>query len=94
MKVMILILLGVIVLEANARPLYRIRIWVDNGIVLYQPQRRVWARTEYFPLPFKLWQSSQYPLKDKESALWIIQNWKEDLLSKEMYKNSQYININ
>jgi hypothetical protein len=94
MKVMILILLGVIVLEANARPQYRIRMWVDNGITMYQPQRRVWARTNYFPLPFKVWQSGQYPLRSKESALWVIQNWKEDLLSKQMYRNSEYININ
>jgi hypothetical protein len=94
MRVMILILLGVIVLETNARPQYRIRTWVDNGTKLYQPQRRVWARTNYFPLPFKIWQSSQYPLKDVKSAEWIIENWKGEVLSKQMYKNSEYININ
>lgn len=94
MKVMVLILLGVIVLETNARPQYRIRMWVDNGIRMYQPQRRVWARTNYFTLPFKIWQSAQYPFKDEKSALWVIDNWKEEVNAKQMYRNSEYININ
>jgi hypothetical protein len=93
-KVMVLILLGVIALEVNAKPKYRIHIWVDNGTKMYQPQQRVWARIRRFPLPFKVWQPGQYPLKDKESALWVINNWREDDEAKRMYKESEYININ
>ena len=93
-KVMVLILLGVVALEVNAKPQYRIQTWVDNGTKMYLPEKKVWARIKWFPLPFKIWKSGSYPLKDEQSALWVINNWKEDIEAKRIYKESEYININ
>lgn len=91
---MFLILLGVVVLEVNAKPQYRIETWVYNGTKMYLPQKKVRAKIKWFPLPFKVWESGQYPLENEESALWVINNWKENAKSKRLYKESEYININ
>lgn len=81
-------LLGVITLEA--RPKYRIESWVYNGSTYYLPQQRVWYRTNYFPLPFKVWKSGSYPFLYKSQAQDIIQNWKNDYQEKMDYKKSKY----
>lgn len=85
-------LLGVITL--NAKPKYRIETWVYNGQVYFLPQQKVWFRTNYFPLPFKVWKSGQYPFQHKSQAEEIIQNWKDDYQAKINYKQSEFININ
>jgi hypothetical protein len=84
-------LLGVITLEA--KPKYRIETWVERGTRYYLPQKRVWFRTNYFYLPFKVWQSGQYPLKHKGDAEWIIQNWKDEYEAKQLYKHSEFIEV-
>lgn len=84
-------LLGVIALEA--KPKYRIETWVYNGEKYYQPQQRVWYKNNYFYLPFKIWKSGHYPLKNQNEAEWIIQNWQDDYQSKRDYKRSQFIEV-
>ena len=86
--VIVLMLLGVITLEA--RPKYRIESWVYNGSTYYLPQKRVWYRTNYFYLPFKVWKSGDYPFLYKSQAQDIIQNWKNDYQEKMDYKKSRY----
>ena len=85
-------LLGVITL--NAKPKYRIETWVYNGERYFLPQQKVWYRTNYFPLPFKVWKSGSYPFQNKESAENIIRNWQESHQAKIDYKQSEFININ
>jgi hypothetical protein len=84
-------LLGVIALEA--KPKYRIETWVYNGERYYQPQQKVWYKNNYFYLPFKIWKSGQYPLKNQNEAEWIIQNWEDEYQSKRNYKRSQFIEV-
>jgi hypothetical protein len=86
--VIVLMLLGVITLEA--RPKYRIESWVYNGSTYYLPQQRVWYKTNYFYLPFKVWKSGDYPFLYKSQAQDIIQNWKNDYQEKMDYKKSRY----
>lgn len=85
-------LLGVMTLEAE--PKYRIETWIYNGTTYYLPQKRVWARTNYFYLPFKVWQSGAYPFQKQSDAEQIIENWKFDYMEKQNYRNSKYIKIN
>jgi hypothetical protein len=86
--VIVLMLLGVITLEA--RPKYRIESWVYNGSTYYLPQQKVWYRTNYFSLPFKVWQSGSYPFLYKSQAQDIIKNWKDSYQEKMDYKKSRY----
>jgi len=91
-KIMIvLMLLGVITLEA--KPKYRIHTWIYNGEKYYQPQKKVWYKTDYFYLPFKIWKSGDYPLKSENEAMWIIQNWQDDYQSNRDYKHSEFIKV-
>ncbi len=85
-------LLGVVTLEA--KPKYRIETWVLGGQKQYLPQRRVWARTNYFPLPFKIWVSGAYPFQHKSQAEEIINNWKREEIERNQYRKSEFININ
>ena len=85
-------LLGVMTLEA--KPKYRIETWDLNGQTQYLAQRRVWARTNYFPLPFKIWVSSSYPFQYKSQAEDVINSWRQTEIETKKYKNSQYIYIN
>jgi hypothetical protein len=82
-------LLGVITLEA--KPKYRIETWVDNGVRYYLPQKKVWYRTNYFYLPFKVWKSGSYSFQHQSQAEEIIQNWKMDYQAKIDYKQSEFI---
>jgi hypothetical protein len=82
-------LLGVMTLEA--KPKYRIETWVDNGVRQYLPQKKVWYRTNYFYLPFKVWKSGSYPFQHQSQAEEIIQNWKMDYQAKIDYKQSEFI---
>jgi hypothetical protein len=84
-------LLGVITLEAA--PKYRIETWVYRGQSYYLPQRKVWYRTNYFPLPFKVWRSGSFPFQTQMGAEEVIQNWKADWLEKRKYHRSEYIEI-
>lgn len=85
----VLLLLGVMTVEG--KPKYRIQTWVYNGTTYYLPQRRVWYKTNYFYLPFKVWKSGSYPFQHKSQAEDIINNWKNDLQAKREYRNSRYI---
>lgn len=90
--IIVLMLLGVITLEA--RPKYRIETWVLNGQTQYLAQRKVWARTNYFPLPFKVWVSGAYPFQYKSQAEEIIRNWEQNEIDRKKYKKSEFIYIN
>ncbi len=84
-------LLGVITLEA--KPKYRIETWVENGTRYYLPERRVWFKTNYFYLPFKIWVSGAYPFQHKSQAEEIINNWRADYMAKKEYKQSEFIEV-
>jgi len=88
---LVLMLLGVITLEA--KPKYRIETWVDNGVQFYLPQKKIWYKTNYFYLPFKVWKSGSYPFQYKTQAEEIIQNWKVDYQAKMDYKRSEFIEV-
>ena len=87
-----LMLSGVLTLEA--KPKYRIETWVLDGHKQYLPQRRVWAKTNYFTLPYKVWESGSYPFQHKEQAEDIIKNWKNDVEAKKMYNKSEFYYYN
>lgn len=87
--IIVLLLLGVITVEG--KPKYRIQTWVYDGTTYYLPQQRVWYKTNYFYLPFKVWKSGSYPFQHKSQAEDIINNWKNDLQAKMEYRNSRYI---
>lgn len=82
-------LLGAMTLEA--KPKYRIETWVYEGQRYYLPQRTDWYKTNYFPLPFKVWKSGSYPFMFKSQAEEIIQNWKKEYQVKSDYKRSEFI---
>lgn len=84
-------LLGVMTLEG--KPKYRIETWVYMGQKYYLPQKRVWFRTNYFPLPFKVWRSGGYPFHHQYEAEEIIKNWESDYQAKLNYKRSEYIEV-
>ena len=86
-------LLGVISLQSYSKPKYRIETWVEHGQRYYLPQQRVWYRTNYFYLPFKVWRAGAYPFKYQTQAEEIINNWKADYKEKFDYKHSEYILI-
>ncbi len=88
----VLMLLGVVTLEG--KPKYRIETWVDNGTTYYLPQKKEWYRTNYFMLPFKVWNSSEYPFQHKSQAEEIINNWRAHNQEKQNYKNSEFIYVN
>jgi hypothetical protein len=90
--IIFVMLLGVVTLQA--RPKYRIETWVLGGQKQYLPQRRVWARIDNIPLPFKIWVSGSYPFQYKSQAEEIINNWKQTEIERKEYKNSEFININ
>ena len=87
----VLMLLGVVTLEA--KPKYRIETWVYEGQRFYMPQERVWYRTNYFTLPFKVWRSGAYPFQHKSQAEGIIQNWKSEYQARKDFKQSEFIEI-
>ena len=60
---------------------------LSNGTQYYLPQKRVWARTNYFYLPFKVWQSAAYPFHRQSDAEQIIENWKFEYDEKMNYKH-------
>ena len=86
--IIVLMLLGVVTLEG--KPKYRIESWVYGGTTYYLPQKRVWYKTNYFYLPFKVWHSGSYPFMYKSQAEGIINNWKSDYNEKLAYKKSKY----
>jgi hypothetical protein len=88
---LVLMLLGVTTLEA--KPKYRIETWVDNGQRYYLPQRKVWYKTNYFYLPFKIWYSGSYPFKYQSQAEEIIKNWKQDEKAQKEWRKSAFIEI-
>jgi len=87
----VLMLLGVMTLEA--KPKYRIETWVQSGVRYYLPERKIWYRTNYFPLPFKIWVSASYPFQYKSQAEDVINSWHEDYKAKRDYKRSEYIEV-
>jgi hypothetical protein len=88
---LILMLLGVMTLEA--KPKYRIETWVENGTRYYLPERKVWYKTNYFYLPFKVWVSGAFPFQHKSQAEEIINNWHADYIAKKEYKQSEFIEV-
>jgi hypothetical protein len=89
--IILLMLLGVI--TAEGKPKYRIESWVYNGTTYYLPQERVWYRTNYFYLPFKVWRSGSYPFQHKSQAMDIIQNWEDARRERLAYRRSRYYEI-
>jgi hypothetical protein len=89
--IIVLMLLGVMTLEAS--PKYRIQTWSHEGVTFYMPQKKVWYETNYFPLPFKIWVSSDYPFQNKWQAEEIINNWKIDYNEKHNRRKLNYIEI-
>jgi hypothetical protein len=92
-KFILLILLGVIVFELNAKPRYRIETWVYRGETYYLPQRKVKFTIKKIRLPFRVWKSGSYPFTNKIEAEQIIKNWKEDEQAKKEFKQSLYFEI-
>ena len=89
-RLIILISLSLGVMAAEGKPKYRIETWVYNGTTYYLPQQKIWYRTNYFPLPFKIWRSGSYPFQYKSQAEDIIQNWKDIHQEKIDYRRSKY----
>jgi hypothetical protein len=89
--VLVLLLLGVTTLEA--KPKYRIETWFQDGYQYFLPQKKVWYKTNYFPLPFKVWISADYPFQNKYQAEEIIKNWDQLDTNIKKYKNSEFIYI-
>ena len=85
---LVLLLLGVMTVEG--KPKYRIESWVYNGTTYYLPQQKIWYKTNYFPLPFKIWRSGAYPFQHKSQAEEIISNWKKDHQEKIDFKRSRF----
>lgn len=88
----VLFTLGVMGICEGKPQKYRLESWVYRGTTYYLPQKRVWARTNYFPLPFKVWQSGSFPFTNKSSAEAIIDNWKRDEEDRKRFK-SIYISV-
>ena len=84
-------LLGVMTLEA--KPMYRIETWVYNGDRYYLPQKKVSFKIKRIRFPFKVWQSGAYPFTNKSQAEQIIKNWKDDAEQKDLFKYSEFINV-
>jgi len=89
--IILLMLLGVMTTEG--KPKYRIESWVYNGTTFYLPQERVWYRTNYFYLPFKVWRSGAYPFQHKSQAEEIINNWETARRERLAYRRSKYYEI-
>jgi hypothetical protein len=87
-----LMLSGVLTLEA--KPKYRIETYVINGTKMYQPQQKVWFKTSMGVLPFKVWESGDYPFQHKSQAEQIIENWKGDVEAKKLHKKSEFYYYN
>lgn len=93
MKVFLTVLLlsGVVTIEG--KPKYRIETWKHNGTTYYLPQKRVWASTNYFKLPFKVWESSDYPFQNKSNAESVIETWKQIEQERKNYRKSEYVYV-
>ena len=89
-RLIILISLSLGVMTTEGKPKYRIETWVYNGTTYYLPQKKVWFKTNYFTLPFKVWESGSYPFQHKSQAMDIIQNWKDSYREKLEYKRSRF----
>ena len=89
--IILIMLLGVTTLEA--KPKYRIETWFQDEYQYFLPQKKVWYKTNYFPLPFKVWISGDYPFQHKSQAEQIIENWEYDYQLKRKYKKSEFIYI-
>lgn len=89
--IIVLLLLGVMTVEG--KPKYRIESWSYNGATFYLPQQRVWYKTNYFYLPFKVWRSGSYPFQSRRQAEEVIKNWKDDYENKRLYRKSVYYRI-
>ena len=87
----VLLLLGVITMEG--KPQYRIQTWKYNGTTYYLPQKRVWASTNYFKLPYKVWKSSEYPFHNKWDAESVIETWKQLEREARRYRKSEYVYV-
>lgn len=93
MKKLLLVLMLLGAMPLVGKPKYRIETWVYRGQRYYLPQKKVWARTNYFPLPFKIWVSGSYPFHNQYQAENIIQNWKDAYEDKQRYRRSEFIEI-
>jgi hypothetical protein len=90
--IIFLMLLGVVTLEA--KPKYRIETWYLNGQKQYMPQKRVWASTNYFTLPYKIWVSGAYPFQYQSQAEDVIKSWEQAEEERRKYRKSEFIYIN
>jgi len=92
-RLIILISLTLGVMSTEGKPKYRIETWVYNGTTYYLPQQKIWYKTNYFPLPFKIWRSGSYPFQHRSQAEDIIQNWKDSYQEKKDYRQSKYFMV-
>lgn len=86
-KFILLMLLGVMALELNAKPKYRIETWVEGDVRMYLAQKKVWSKI----LPFRIWESGSFPFVYKSQAEEIINNWKEDEKQKKQFRKQTFI---
>jgi hypothetical protein len=93
MKRLIIVVMLLGAMTSEGKPKYRIQTWDYNGTTFYLPQQRIWYRTNYFPLPIKVWKSGDYPFQNKFQAEEIIQNWKDVHREKIEYRKSNFYNV-
>lgn len=93
MKKLLLVLMLLGAMPLVGEPKYRIETWVYRGQRYYLPQKKVWYKTNYFYLPFKVWKSGAHPFQSQREAEEIIQNWKADYQAKKEYKLSEFIEV-
>lgn len=93
MKKLLLVLMLMGVLTSESKPKYRIEMWMYDGAKLYLPQKKVWYRTNHFPLPFKVWVSGQYPFHNISQAEEIIRNWDKAHQESLWNKKPKYITV-
>ena len=89
MKRIIILLMLSGVITAEGKPKYRIESWVYRGTTYYLPQQKIWYKTNYFPLPFKVWISASHPFQHRSQADEIINNWKIYHQENQDYKRSK-----
>ena len=90
MKRLIILLMLLGVMTSEGKPKYRIETWVYNGTTYYLPQQKLWYKTNYIYLPFKVWRSGSYPFQSESQALDIIQNWKDARRERLEYRKSKF----
>ena len=77
------LLLGVMTMEG--KPQYRTKVWTENGITYYQPQRRTNILSG--------WEDYRHPFQYKSLSQDIIEEWKREYNIKHKKMEYQYETI-